>query len=195
MQILCFPEADTPASLRAQVLDLQHQAWPPAEPSPGPDAAAALSHDPALYPHSMLLVDDGTVVAALDVLSKPLVHAGRRYRAGGLSTVVTRPAVRGRGYGRRLVAAARTAMAEAGLDLGVFTCDRPLEPFYRSAGWRLLPGTHLIGGTPQYPLASDRPPFDKVTMADFFSAGARRHHAAFRHARLALYPGTIDRLW
>ncbi|MEU9497368.1 GNAT family N-acetyltransferase [Streptomyces sp. NPDC048196] len=193
MQILCFPEADTPATLRTQVLDLQHQAWPPAEPSPA--FGDALTHDPALDPHSMLLVDDGTVVAALDVLSKPLVHAGRRYRAGGLSTVVTRPAVRGRGYGRRLVAAARTAMADAGLDLGVFTCDRPLEPFYRSAGWRLLPGTHLIGGTPQCPLPSDRPPFDKVTMADFFSAGARRHRAAFRHARLALYPGTIDRLW
>ncbi|BDM69493.1 N-acetyltransferase [Streptomyces nigrescens] len=194
MQILSFPEADTPAALRAQVLDLQRQAWPPAEPSPGPHPT--LTHDPALHPRSMLLVDDdGTVVAALDVLSKPLVHAGRRYRAGGLSTVVTRSAVRGRGYGRRLVAAARTAMADAGLDLGVFTCDRPLEPFYRSAGWRLLPGTHLIGGTPQCPLSSDRPPFDKVTMAAFFSAEARRHHVAFRHTRLALYPGTIDRLW
>ncbi|MEU5011768.1 GNAT family N-acetyltransferase [Streptomyces sp. NPDC021749] len=194
MQILSFPEADTPASLRAQVLYLQHQAWPPAEPSPGP--GTALTHDPALHPRSMLLVDDGgTVVAALDVLSKPLVHAGRRYRAAGLSTVVTRPTARGRGHGRRLVAAARTAMAESGLDLGVFTCDRPLEPFYRSAGWQLLPGTHLIGGTPQCPLPSDSPPFDKVTMADFFSAGARQHRAAFRQARLALYPGTIDKLW
>ncbi|MFD8542341.1 GNAT family N-acetyltransferase [Streptomyces sp. NPDC059649] len=194
MQILSFPEAETPTALRTQVLDLQRQAWPPDEPSPEPGTAP--THDPALCPRSMLLVDDdGVVVAALDVLSKPLVHEGRRYRAGGLSTVVTRPAARGRGHGRRLVAAARTAMADAGLDLGVFTCDRPLEPFYRSAGWRLLPGTHLIGGTPRCPLPSDRPPFDKVTMADFFSAEARRHRAAFRHTRLALYPGTIDTLW
>ncbi|WP_246102568.1 GNAT family N-acetyltransferase [Streptomyces piniterrae] len=200
---MSFPEAATPPQLRAQVLDLQREAWPPAEPV---DPAAAASgdaagpapdhvHDPALEPLSMLLVADGTVLAALDVLAKPIVHAGRRYRVGGLSTVVTRQAVRGQGHGRRLVAAAHEAMRASDLDLGVFTCDRPLQAFYESAGWQHLPGTVLIGGTPQRPFPSDRPGFDKVTMADFFTDRARHDRPAFRHARIELYPGDIDKLW
>jgi GNAT superfamily N-acetyltransferase len=87
-----------------------------------------------LRPWSKLLVDGGGVLAALDILSKEIVHAGRRYRAGGLSSVVTRPERRGRGHGRQLVTAAREAMAAKDLDLGLFTCDRPLQAFYESAG-------------------------------------------------------------
>jgi len=143
----------------------------------------------------MLLVDGGIVLAALDVLSKVIVHAGRRYRAGGLSTVVTRPEARGRGHGRYLVTAARTAMAAKDLDLGLFTCDRPLQPFYERAGWQALAGTVLVGGTRLSPFPSDQPGFDKVTMADFFSHEARRHRSSFQHARIELYPGEIDKLW
>lgn len=201
VQLLSFAEAATPPELRMQVRGLHQEAWPATEPRSGPSAHddGPTGHDPALHPVSMLLVDSGTVLAALDILSKPLVHAGRSYRAGGLSTVVTRRAVRGQGYGRRLVTAAHEAMASAepglDLDLGVFTCDRPLQSFYESAGWHPLPGTVLVGGTPQAPFPSDRPGFDKVTMADFFSAAARRTRDAFRHTRLELYPGEIDRLW
>lgn len=70
----------------------------------------------------------------------------RRYRAGGLSTVVTDREARGRGHGSRRVAAARQAMAAGDLDLGLFTCDRPLQEFYERAGWELLAGAVLIGG-------------------------------------------------
>ncbi|MFJ2200749.1 GNAT family N-acetyltransferase [Streptomyces violaceusniger] len=199
MLILSYPEAETPAPLRAQVWELQQEAWPATDPGtagePGP------THDPARRPVSMLLVDDGhghgegTVLAALDILTTTLTHAGRSYRAGGLSTVVTRRAVRGRGHGARLVAAAHRAMADSGLDLGLFTCDRPLRDFYTGAGWQPLPGTVLIGGTPDAPFPSDQPSFDKVTMAHFFSATARRHRADFLAARIGLYPGEIDRLW
>ena len=119
----------------------------------------------------MLLVDDGLVLAALDVLFKEIVHAGRRWGAAGLSTVVTGREIRGRGYGTGLVTAARDRMMlTPGLDLGMFTCDRPLQRFYESAGWQLLTGTVLIGGTPGAPFPSDQAGFDKVTMGDFFSA-------------------------
>ncbi len=143
----------------------------------------------------MVLVDDGTVLAALEVLSKEIVHAGGRFAAGGLSTVVTRRETRGRGHGRRLVAAAREAMIARKLDLGLYTCDRPLQAFYESAGWRILPGAVLIGGTPQNPFPSDQPGFEKVTMADFFSSVAREAEASFHGSRIALYPGEIDKLW
>ncbi|MEV7617425.1 GNAT family N-acetyltransferase [Streptomyces sp. NPDC089799] len=193
MEILSFPEEATPPGLRAQVREIQEQAWPspPGEAAP-PDAPV---HDPALRPLSMLLVDGGTVMAALDVLSKEIVHAGARYAAGGLSTVVARREARGRGHGRRLVAAARESMRGRGLDLGLFTCDRPLRSFYEGAGWQLLPGAVLIGGTPEDPFPSDRPGFDKVTMAGFFSPAARRAEPLFHGSRIALHPGETDRLW
>ncbi|MEU6079357.1 GNAT family N-acetyltransferase [Streptomyces sp. NPDC047108] len=205
MEILSFPEADTPPALRIQVLELQEEAWP-SEAGAAPPAHR-LSHDPALRPRSVLLIDsdrDGdntrTVLAALDILSKEIVHAGRRYSAAGLSTVATRAAVRGQGLGRRLVIAAREEMARQGtaegaVDVGLFTCDRPLQAFYESAGWHVLPGTVLIGGTPEAPFPSDRPGFDKVTMACFFSEASRAHEASFRGARVELYPGEIDKLW
>ena len=141
----------------------------------------------------MLLVEGDRVVAALDVLAKRIEHDGASFAAAGLSTVVTDTARRGEGHGRRLVEAARTAIAEGGADLGIFTCDTPLGPFYERAGWTVLPGTVLVGGTPDDPFPSDR--FDKVTLASFFTEHARAHAAAFAGARIALYPGAIDRLW
>jgi GNAT superfamily N-acetyltransferase len=193
VQILSFPEETTPSELRVQVREIQEQVWPTARVSVTP--ADLPSHDPALRPVSMLLVDDDLVLAALDILTKEIVHAGRRYAAGGLSTVVTRQEARGHGHGRRLVTAARETMVTSGLDLGLFTCDRPLQPFYESAGWLLLPGTVLIGGTPRTPFPSDQPGFDKVTMAGFFSAEARQGQPSFHHSRIELYPGEIDKLW
>ena len=189
-EILTWPEDDVPAALRAQVHALHDQAWPR---DPDVPARPGAGHDPALAPLSLLLVADGRVLAALDILSKQLEHAGERYAASGLSTVVTDEALRGRGYGGRLVRAAYETVAASGADLGIFTCDRPLGPFYESAGWSILPGAVLVGGTPEEPFPSDQ--WDKVTLAAFFSERARRNAEDFAGARIGLYPGTIDRLW
>ncbi len=126
----------------------------------------------------MLLVEDGRVLAALDILSKPIEHAGETYAASGLSTVVTDEALRGRGYGRILVTAAREAIEASGADLGIFTCDRELGPFYESAGWEIVPGAVLVGGTPDDPFPSDQ--WDKVTLARFFSERAQRQRERVR---------------
>ncbi|WUS86944.1 GNAT family N-acetyltransferase [Kribbella sp. NBC_00709] len=143
----------------------------------------------------MLLVDDGVVVAALDILRKQLEHAGTTFQAGGLSTVVTRADLRGRGYGQRLVTAARDAMIDLHLDLAIFTCDRPLLPFYERAGFHHLPGTTLIGGTPDAPFPSDQPGFDKLTLAAFFTPTAQQAAPTFTNTRIPLHPGPIDKLW
>jgi GNAT superfamily N-acetyltransferase len=188
VRIVSFPEAEVPRDLRLQVVALQDQAWPSEEQAgPGP------RHDPLLRPLSMLLVDRGHVLAALDILSKDLMHGGQTYLASGLSTVVTDPVHRGKGYGRRLVAAAHHVIEDTGADLGIFTCDRYLLPFYERAGWEWLPGAALIGGTPASPFPSDR--FDKVTMVAFFSPKAQAAAGSFVGARIELYPGEIDRLW
>jgi aminoglycoside 2'-N-acetyltransferase I len=186
MEIVVSPEADVPLDLRLQVVALQDHAWPADQPT-------RPTHDPALRPLSMLLVDGGCVVAALDILSKEIVHRSERYAASGLSTVVTDRAHRGKGYGRQLVEAARRVIAASGADLGIFTCDRPLQAFYERAGWQVLVHTVLIGGTPSAPFPSDQ--FDKVVMACFFSARACDAAASFAGARIELYPGEIDKLW
>jgi aminoglycoside 2'-N-acetyltransferase I len=188
MRVLTFAQHEVPAALQAQVVALRDQAWPPGpgEPSTG--------HDPALRPVTMLLVDDaGIVVACLAVLSKDLGHDGQSFAASGLSTVVTDRSHRNRGHGRRLVGAARRQLAAGGADLAIFSCDRALAGFYRRAGWRVLPGTVLIGGTPENSFPSDQ--FDKVVLAELFTEHARAHADAFDHARIGLYPGEIDKLW
>jgi len=188
VRVLSFPQHAVPAALRVQVEALRDQAWPrgPGEPVTG--------HDPALRPVLLLLVDDRAVVlSSLAVLSKQISHAGLRFSASGLSAVVTDRSCRGQGHGHRLVVAARERIAAGGADLGIFSCDRPLAAFYARAGWRLLPGTVLVGGTPQNPFPSDR--FDKVVLGELFTGHARRHAASFDHARIELYPGEIDRLW
>jgi GNAT superfamily N-acetyltransferase len=187
--ILVHAQDELPASLLAGIRALDRQAWP-GDPGVSPRTPR---HDPALRPVSMALVAGGRVLAALDILSKEIEHAGERYAASGLSTVVTDWAVRRHGYGRRLVAAAREAIEEGGADLGIFTCDRPLAPFYESAGWEIVPGAVLVGGTPEAPFPSDQ--WDKVVLAAFFSAKARRGAASFADSRIALHPGLMDKLW
>jgi aminoglycoside 2'-N-acetyltransferase I len=187
MRIASFPQRGVPAELHAQSLALKHQAWPLDGDEPPQE------HDPGLDPVSVLLVNDDVVVACLDILSKQISHRGQSFLAKGLSTVVTDPAQRGRGYGRRLVTEARELIAASGADLGIFTSDRPLASFYQSAGWQLLPETVLLGGTPDSPYPSDQ--FDKVTLAAFFTGHARRYAKTFDHERIALYPGNIDKLW
>lgn len=188
MEILIFPEAEVPAELRRQVLALQQLAWPGEEPT-----GLHAIHDPALAPLSLLLVENGRVLSALDILSKPLSHSGATLQASGISCMVTQPEDRSRGLGRLLAASARETMQANGADLGIFTCDRPLRRFYQACGWNELPGAVLIGGTPAAPFPSSQ--FDKATMACFFSAEAKRLAASFEHCEIALYPGAIDKLW
>jgi GNAT superfamily N-acetyltransferase len=110
-----------------------------------------------------------------------------------LATVVTDQAHRRAGYGRQLVSAAKTLIARSGADLGLFSCDRPLQPFYESAGWTVLPGAVLVGGTREDPFPSDQ--FDKLVLGAFFSELAIGNAEQFQHCRIELYPGSIDKLW
>ncbi|MFF3763735.1 GNAT family N-acetyltransferase [Streptomyces sp. NPDC001922] len=183
-----YEQAAVPPELRDRIRELEEQAWPSAD-----GHAEGPAHDPALRPLVLALVDRGTAVASLSVLTKELTHRGRSFVASGLSAVVTDRAERGRGHGHRLVTAAREVIRSSGADLGLFTCDPPLRGFYEKAGWRVLPGTTLVGGTPQAPFPSDR--FDKVTLAAFFTPRSVRYAETFEQARIELYPGEIDKLW
>jgi aminoglycoside 2'-N-acetyltransferase I len=188
MEIMSWPEAEVPPALMLQVAALHERVWP----SDGRRSLGS-KHDPTLQPVSMLVVKSGRVLAALSILSKPIVHCGFQYSASGLSTVVTDPSERRRGYGRWLAQEAREAMQANGVDLAIFTCDPVLARFYQSAGFEVLPGSVLVGGIVADPLPSDL--FGLVTIGSFFTPNARARAADFVGARIALYPGEIDRLW
>jgi aminoglycoside 2'-N-acetyltransferase I len=175
-----FPQADVPTALRSEVLALRRQAWP--------DGTG--ENDPALSPLWVLLLVGGEVVASLSLLSKSLNHDGQSFRATGLSAVVTGERWRGRGYGLALVTATKQLMDA---DLAIFTCDDGLVPFYERAGFHVLTGTVLVGGTPAEPLRSDQ--FSKTTMSAFLSRHAREHASSFTGSDVELYPGALDRLW
>ena len=98
-----------------------------------------------------------------------------------------------RGYGTKLVAAAFGLIAAGDADLGIFTCDPPLQAFYEGAGWQPLPGAVLVGGSRERPFPSDQ--VGKIVLAHFFSLRAQADAAAFEHARIELYPGDICKLW
>lgn len=186
MLIETSPLADLTPDRAAQRRRLIEQAWP------GPDEG----HDAALDPISLLLVDEGIVVASLDLLSKQLEHRGHSYRASGLSAVVTDAANRHRGYGQVLVRTARQELQNRGRDLALFTCDSYLGRFYAGCGFEVLPGTVLIGGTPEDPLRSDQvSDLGKLTFAAFYTTLAAAHRDDFIGTEIALYPGPIDRLW
>ncbi|MBV9545219.1 MAG: GNAT family N-acetyltransferase [Chloroflexi bacterium] len=187
MEIMTFRQSDLPAVLAARVVALEAREWPDSATSD------ALSHDPALNPVYVVLLDDDTVVASLAILSKELTHCGLGFSASGLSAVVTDPLRRGRGCGGRIVTAGREFIERSGADLGIFTCRAALVDFYESCGWIVLPGTVLVGGTVDAPFPSDQ--LGGLTMAAFFTPRARRHANLFEHARVELYPGTIDKLW
>ena len=181
MEILTYPASEVPAPLHIQRLSFYDQ------------DRAVIVHDPKLRPTSMFFLIDSKVLAALDILSKIIVHNGERFAASGLSRVIVDPNERRKGYGTRLVAAAGDLISASGADLGIFTCDHPLQRFYERCGWQILLGAVVMGGTVRRPLFSDE--LKKVTLARFFTSKARLHAHAFQRCHIALYPGDIDRLW
>ncbi|GLV86620.1 hypothetical protein Slala03_63090 [Streptomyces lavendulae subsp. lavendulae] len=189
LRLAAYPQAELPAELARQVAGIEARVWP----------GSRFGHDPLLRPRVLVLLDgDGVVGGSLTLLYKEVPCGGRVRRAAGLSGVVTRPEWCGRGLGGRLVAGARAVLdADPAVDLALFSCDRPLAAFYERAGFERLPGTVLVGGTPDEPLATDAPGFDKEVLGAFFAAGADggADRAALSGSRVALHPGTVDRLW
>ncbi|MEV7723934.1 GNAT family N-acetyltransferase [Streptomyces sp. NPDC087917] len=182
-----YPQAELPEELAVQVAALEESAWP----------GSTFGHDPALAPRVLLLVDGaGRVGASAALLYKEVRCAGRSLRAAGLSAVVTDRRLRGQGLGGRLVTGAREALAaDPAVDAALFSCDRPLVPFYEAAGFARLPGTVLVGGTPAEPLTTDAPGFAKEVVAAFFTPDPESDRTALTGIRIPLYPGSVDRLW
>jgi len=180
--VVTYPQDDLPLDLKRQALEILAAAFPG-----GRSVEERLSrrlHDPRTSPVCMLLVEGDRVLAYLAVPSTTIDHAGRTYRASGLSAVSTHPAHLRQGHAARLITAARAWIEASDADLGVFTCDPPLVPLYEACGWTHMPSTVVVGGTREQPFRADG--LGKATLMCFFSPSARERRADFEGADVYL---------
>ena len=84
------------------------------------------------YEHTIhiVLVEQGIMIRHTEVKWKYLEHAGEIYKVFSLSGVLTYPAFREQGYGRRIVEAGTAYIASADADIGMFHCAPHLKNFY-----------------------------------------------------------------
>lgn len=179
-------EADFPLFLKRQVLALSYLEWPQAFSAP-PGDEEPLNY-PDLDPFCIALLEDELLLSYTGVQSIKLGEC----RVSGISGMLTHPDHRGQGAGRRVLAAATRLMVDTGSDIGLFTCDPPLAPFYAAAGWEIRDDTPLVGGTREKPFSSAQ--FDKVTLVQAFTERGREELARRLAAPIELALGE-GRLW
>lgn len=118
------------AGERRAVLALLDEEWP----GEGPWFRHELT-DPRFRPEQFLVAMHGSsVVGHVQVAGPRRMQYGRAWlTVGGLHGLIVAPAWRGRGIGRRLVAAAHTLLAELGATVSLVTAPNPA--FYEQFGY------------------------------------------------------------
>lgn len=160
---------DSPDDLRRRFALLRHRADPAKRPLPGETVPP--QHDPALNAISFYSCVDGDVVSYAAVVRKTITHGEQAFDIAGISSVVTDPVFRGRGFGIRTVSAATRWIERSGADFGIFTCDPPLTRFYAQAGgWPVARDVVLVGGRSEAALRSDT--LGKVVLMRFLTGKA-----------------------
>ncbi|MBM3534140.1 MAG: GNAT family N-acetyltransferase [Alphaproteobacteria bacterium] len=175
--------SEAPPDLRRRFALLRHRADPVLRPMPGETVRDL--HDPALSAVSFYTCSGEAVISYAAVLRKTIRHAAQTFEIAGLSAVLTDPEFRGRGFGRRTVAAATRWIGESGADLGLFTCDPPLARFYARAGaWPVAGNIVLIGGRSATALRSDM--LGKVVLMRLFTPHAMAAEPVLSQATIDL---------
>lgn len=108
------------------------------------------------------------------VVRKPLQHTGEVYNCWGLTGVLTYPAFRRRGLGRRVVALGTGIIRDSPADMGMFHCAHDLKGFYEQCGWLALENAVTLVGDANCPEVSD-----ELLMMLFLSQRAQNRMADF----------------
>lgn len=183
-ELVKFADDQLPADLRSQILSLHRAQWP--DGYVGELQGRDWIQRSWFHPSHFALVEDGVVISYTGVVWKHLTHADEMYKTYGLSGVVTHPAFRRQGHGRRIVDAATDAIRRTDADIGLFTCAPEHQEFYAASGWLPMAGTVLFGGPRSAPY-----PSDERTMMGFFSEKGKRGRTAFASVPISF----DDDLW
>ena len=94
----------------------------------------------------ILVWDDvGALVGYVGIVAREVTLDGLAVRVGGIGSVKTHPAARGKGYARAALRRAAVFMAdELDAAFGVLVCREGLLPFYGGLGWQPFAGTMLV---------------------------------------------------
>ncbi len=169
---LTFSDGELPADLTCQVLSFQRMQWPAG--FMGANRLRDWIHHSKHHPTHFVFAEKGVLISYVGVAWKDLEHDGETYKTYGLSGVLTYPAFRRQGYGRRLVDAATAYIRQSDADIGLFTCAPGLERFYGVSGWIPMERSALLGGPRSAPYRCEEP-----TMMGFFSEKGKRGRATF----------------
>ena len=137
-----------------------------------------------LQPVYHVMVEGRALYSSATVVRRRINHAGVDYMCYGLSSVLTYPYFRKRGYGRRVVdSATELIKAAPDADIAWLQTGPDLEAFYGPFGWTYLPELQLLSGDPDQP-----EPRETFSMMLFVSPKGQQARPIVEKARLYLGP-------
>ena len=190
IELLNFHQEDCPTYIKKQIISLMRQEWPQAfgdneEDIHWPDSLET-------KPTSLVFVENNIVISHVAIPWKYISHEGQKYKAFGLSEVMTNPHFRQQGFGLRLIKEAYSFIEKNNPDISIFTCEPVLVHFYSKAGGEHYQNINLIGGTRNKPFRSDS--LGLCTMINLFSTRAQNNLLSFEATDVYLELGE-RKLW
>jgi predicted acetyltransferase len=126
--------------------------------------------------HVVITTQNAILVSYCAVVRKQLFHAQEIYNCWGLTGVLTYPAFRGRGFGKRIVDIGTKIIKESGADIGMFHCDEQLKDFYQKSGWAPMENAITLLGDKDHLEKSE-----ELMMMLFLSEKALNNRAVFEN--------------
>jgi predicted N-acetyltransferase YhbS len=102
-----------------------------------------------------VIAERGILISHALVRQLTITHLGNPYKLYGVGSVMTYPAFRGEGYGRRVVEAATAYILNSDADIGMLFTAPETAPFYEASGWAALNKTGVYYGDPAQPEYDD----------------------------------------
>jgi len=145
--------ADTlPAHFRWQMNDFARIVW-------GSDVTQDMDlsiYSDDCHPTYFVLAKETILLSAAAILWKMIDVQGQQYKMYGLGMVMTYPAYRKKGYGRRVVGTAtQHILDQTDADMALLQTMPALEQFYARHGWEHTPSIRALSGERDNPIDED----------------------------------------
>jgi len=141
MRIEMMSAADVPPAMRGALRALSAAVYPPEVVAtlPGRDLAWARQQQ------SILVWEDGRLVAHVGLVVREVVLDGQGMRIGGIGGVMTHPAAQRQGYASAMLRRAADCFAsDPAIAFALLCCPPQRVSFYERLGWRRFGGTLLV---------------------------------------------------
>ena len=105
-----------------------------------------------MQPRYFMMVEGNLLLSNTTLIRTHVQMAGQSLVTYGVSSVITYPRERGKGYAAQLVQAATDCIrGSSDADVGMLWCDPKHIPFYEKFGWQSMATTTVLVGDPEKP--------------------------------------------